>query len=469
MDKREQRHTRRGFLKGAGLGAAALAAPGCSGISESVLSAFTTRKPNFIVIFTDDQGYQDLGCYGAPLIKTPNLDQMAAEGMKFTDFYSACSVCSPSRAALLTGCYPPRVGITQVLFPKNKIGLNPSEITIADLLKAQGYATACVGKWHLGHLPDFLPTRQGFDSYFGIPYSNDMRIERDGKKGPPVMEDEKIVEHPAQQETLTKRYTERAIEFITANRDRPFFLYLPHTMPHIPLYVTKEFEGKSRGGLYGDTIEEIDSGVGEILGTLKKLGIDDNTLVVYTSDNGPWLGLNTKKNPRSMGGSALPLRAGKFSTYEGGMRVPCLAHWPRQVPAGKVCGEVAGTIDLLPTIARLAGAPLPEDRVIDGKDVWPLMSGRLGARSPHEAYYYYRGKSLNAVREGKWKLFRKNKKKGPELYDLETDVRERINMADQHPDVVKRLATRMDRFDAELKANSRPPGKVKDAAGEAKA
>jgi arylsulfatase A-like enzyme len=444
-------YTRRDFLKTVGLGAASLAVPGCEIGAQRISHRASTGRPNFIIIFTDDQGYQDIGCFGSPLISTPNLDRMADEGMKFTDFYVAASVCSPSRAALLTGCYPPRVSITKVLFPRDSIGLNPDEVTIADILKTRGYATACVGKWHLGHLPQFLPMQQGFDFYYGIPYSNDMRIKRGDKSGPPLMRNEDIIEHPANQATLTQRYTEESIKFITENKDRPFFLYLPHTMPHVPLFVSESFKGKSKRGLYGDVIEEIDWSVGRILKTLKELGIDEKTLVLFTSDNGPWLG------KRKNGGSALPLRDGKFSTYEGGMREPCIARWPGRVPAGTVCPQVCSTIDLLPTFAQLAGAKLPADRVIDGKDIWPLMSGTPGAKSPHKAFFYYRGNNLEAVRSGKWKL-RRGKK--TELYDLEADISEANNVAAEHPGIVKRLTYIMKEFDRELKANARPPGKA---------
>ncbi|NIP26506.1 MAG: sulfatase-like hydrolase/transferase [Phycisphaerae bacterium] len=462
---KEVGYTRRDFLRTAGLCTASLVVPGCAGRAQQNPPKASKGKPNFIIIFTDDQGYQDVGCFGSPNINTPNLDRMADEGAKFTDFYSAASVCSPSRAALLTGCYPPRVSITKVLFPRDKIGLNPDEVTIADVLKAQGYATACVGKWHLGHLPQFLPTSNGFDSYFGIPYSNDM----DGVKGKnrnldrawkekdyspwnvPLMRDEKIIERPADQTTLIERYTQEAVRFINENKDRPFFLYLPHTMPHIPLFVSDEFFVPDAHKAYKATIEQIDSSVGRILETLKKAGVDKNTLVVFTSDNGPWLG---KKHH---GGSALPLRDGKFTTYEGGMREPTIMRWPGKIPADHVCGEICGTIDLLPTLARLAGAEVPADRVIDGKDIWPLMLGKPGAKSPHKAYFYYKGKNLEAVRGGKWKL-RQTKK--TELYDLQDDISEKNNVAADYPGIVERLNFIMKEFDTELKANVRPPGKA---------
>jgi len=453
-------YTRRDFLKAAGFGGVSLAGLCCTGgykqtkrmvfcpcLRRCKLIPAEAGKPNFIIIFTDDQGYQDVGCFGSPLIKTPNLDRMAAAGIRFTDFYVAAAICSPSRAALLTGCYPPRVGITKVLFPKDNIGLNVKEVTIADMLKARGYTCACVGKWHLGHLPEFLPSQHGFDYYYGIPYSNDMQIKRSGKSGPPLMYNENIIEHPAEQATLTQRYTNEAIKFITENRNWPFFLYLAHTMPHVPLHSGEKFRGKSKRGLYGDVIEEIDWSVGEILKTLQELGIDEKTLVLFTSDNGPWL--DKGKN----GGSALPLRDGKFSTYEGGMRVPCIAHWPGKIPAGRVCYELCAAIDLLPTFALLAGAKAPADRAIDGKDIWPLMSGRLGAKSPHKSFYYYKGDKLEAVRNGKWKLRRV---KETELYDLDVDISEKHNLARQRPKIVKRLTNMMKKFDRQLKANCRP-------------
>jgi arylsulfatase A-like enzyme len=463
-------YTRRGFLRTLGAGMASLAVPGCVGGNRQVGGKARAGKPNFVIIFADDQGYQDVGCFGSPTIKTPNLDGMTAEGMKFTDFYSACSVCSPSRAALMTGCYPPRVGITKVLFGRDNIGLNPNEVTVADVLKGQGYATACVGKWHLGHLPEFLPTSNGFDSYFGIPYSNDMDGVKDRDKNldrawrqkdytpwnPPLMRDKEIIERPAVQTTLTERYTKEAVKFIHENKSKPFFLYLPHTMPHVPLFVSDEFFVEDVHKAYKATIEQIDDSVGQVFAALREAGVDRDTLVVFTSDNGPWL---SKKHHA---GSALPLRDGKFTTYEGGMREPCIMRWPGKIPAGKVCGEICGTIDILPTFARLAGAKVPADRVIDGRDIWPLMAGTRGAKSPHEAYFYYRGTTLEAVRKGRWKLRRSKKK--TELYDLEADISERNNLADNHPEIVKLLANVMKEYDSKLKAKSRPPGKVEKQA-----
>lgn len=432
-----------------------------------------SRPPNIILIFTDDQGYNDIGCFGSPRIRTPNLDRMAAEGMRFTDFYSANSVCSPSRAALLTGCYPTRVGIPGVLFPRHDIGLNPEEITIAEMLREKGYATACIGKWHLGHHAKFLPTQHGFDLYFGIPYSNDMTIDpgaalapdirlRDGVTVPdirngkpkknwvPLMRGNEVIEYPCDQDTLTERYTETAIRFIQAHQHEPFFLYLPHTMPHIPLAATSRFKDQSPGGFYGDVIEEIDWSIGEILETVDGLGLSARTLIIYTSDNGPW---NLKNGH---GGSAHPLRGFKFQTYEGGMRVPAIMRWPGVIPAGSTCGEVAATIDLLPTFARLANAAIPGDRVIDGRDILPLMRGDDGAATPHDHYFFYRGKQLESVRHGKWKL--RHTKKNIELYDLSTDIGESRNLAEEHPDLVDSLIKTMQAFDEKLQAHARPVG-----------
>jgi len=431
-------YTRRDFLKNIGLAVTAAAVLGCS-------KEASPAKPNFVLIFTDDQGYADVGCFGAEGFQTPNLDRMAEEGMKFTDFYVGASICSPSRAALLTGCYPPRVSITKVLFPRDNVGLNPEEVTIADVLKTRGYATACIGKWHLGHLPKFLPTQQGFDYYFGLPYSNDMWPKQSRKYPPlPLIEGQEPIELEPDQSQLTRRYTEKAIEFIKQNKDKPFFVYLPHTMPHVPLYASEKFAGKSKNGIYGDVIEELDWSVGEILNALKELGLDERTLVIFTSDNGPWL------SKKDHGGSAKPLRDGKFSTYEGGMREPCIMRWPGSIPAGTVCSEISATIDLLPTFAKLAGAKPPADRIIDGRDISALMTN-VKAKTPHEAFYYYREKKLGAVRSGDWKLvFANSKVDPPALYNLKDDISEQHDVSAKHPDVVEKLSKLADNMRQDL-------------------
>jgi len=478
--------SRRGFL-GALAGTAGAFAAQRLGLGGEGRSG--DRPPNFVVVFTDDQGYQDVGCFGSPLIKTPRLDRMAAEGRRFTSFYVAASVCTPSRAALLTGCYPQRVSLPGVLFPRSNVGLSDKETTLAELLKTRGYATACIGKWHLGHLPQFLPTRHGFDSYLGVPYSNDMwlasnmAVAKDARLGKgltpealkpgirkrnevPLVRNEEVIDYPVDQSTLTRRYTEEAVRFITANKDKPFFLYLPHTMPHVPLFASGKFKDTSKRGLYGDVIEEIDWSVGQILDTLKKLGIEGETCVVFTSDNGPWL--SKGKN----GGCALPLRGGKFTVYEGGMREPCIMRWPGRIPAGTECSEIAASIDLLPTFAKLAGAKVPTDRVIDGENIWPLMSGAAGAKTPHEAYFYLRGNAVGAVRSGDWKLHvgRTVRRKGKapqtvpsQLYNLREDISEKKDVAAAHPDVVKRLEALVAKCDADIGRNGknrRPCGKA---------
>jgi len=397
---------RRKFLKHLGAGVAVSLTTGIVGCSRAKNAL--SKKPNFIIIFTDDQGYSDVGCYGAQGFKTPNLDRMAAEGMRFTDFYVAASVCTPSRAALLTGCYPVRVGLPRVLAPETvsgmlgDTGLNPDEQTIADLLKEQGYSTMCVGKWHLGDDPEFLPTRHGFDDYFGLPYSNDMwpnHPENDEFHFPPLplIKGEKVIEYNPDQSQLTTRYTEAALQFIENNSHKPFFLYLAHSMPHVPLFVSDKFNGKSAQGLYGDVIMELDWSVGQIFKKLKDLGLDEDTMVMFTSDNGPWLTYGNHA------GSAKPLREGKGTSFDGGQREPFIIRWPGRVPAGSVCKELTSSIDILPTIVNLADADMPK-RKVDGKDIRPLIFGEPGAKTPHNVLYFYFRDELQAVRSGKWKL-----------------------------------------------------------------
>jgi arylsulfatase A-like enzyme len=429
------------------------------GIVPTLSAAESPSKPNVVIVYVDDAGYGDFGCYGNTVIRTPNIDRMAAEGTRFTDFYVAQGVCSASRTALLTGCYPNRLGILGALNPNSKNGINDQEMTIGDLLKTRGYATAIYGKWHLGFQPQFLPTRHGFDDYFGLPYSNDMGPKPSNPKNPPVplYSGEKVIETNPDMNTITARYTEHAVDFLRKNKDRPFFLYVPHTMPHVPLGASPKFRGKSKAGLYGDVIEEIDWSVGQILATIKELGLDDKTIVMFSSDNGPWLSYGNNA------GSAGPLREGKGTAWEGGVREPFVVRWPGHVPAGRVCREPLMTIDFLPTIAHVTGAELPK-LPIDGKDAWPLIHGDPGAKSPQEAYYFYYDRGLRAVRSGKWKLYFPHDYQsmtGPPgndgkaggytkahtdlaLYDLEADVGEKHNVAGEHPDVVARLSALAD-------------------------
>ncbi len=443
---------------------------------ETVNAEPTKRPPNVVLIFIDDLGYGDVEFNGAQGPRTPNLNQMASEGMKFTDFYVGCAVCSGSRTALLTGTHYQRLSMKPVLFPNSKEGLHPEEQTIADMLSDAGYRTACVGKWHLGHLPPCLPTYQGFDSYFGIPYSNDMWIDHANKlaedvvlrngvtmeelrKGAtkrnvvPLMRNEEIIEYPCDQNTITKRYTEEAIRFIETESDKPFFLYLPHTMVHLPLHVSKEFQGRT-DKLIWDAIEEVDWSVGEILKTIRAQGISENTLVVFTSDNGAAVG------------SSLPLRAKKGSVYDGGIREPTLMWWPGTIPAGSVCNEITASIDLLPTLAELCNGKL-SGRDIDGIDIRSVMLNE-DAKGPRESFVLMHGPGT--VRHGNWKYYPwKEKKQGREapkgrapsdepvqLYDISDDIGETTNVAAKHPEVCQQLQNIYEEHVAKIKATKRP-------------
>lgn len=422
----------------------------------SIYAQQAPSRPNIVVIFCDDLGYGDLGVYGHPTIKTPNLDQMAAEGQKWTNFYVAAPVCTPSRAGLMTGRLPIRSGMSsskrRVLFPDSRGGLPPGEITIARKLKEAGYYTACVGKWHLGHLPEYSPNAHGFEYYFGIPYSNDMDrvtgISREEAFGNskidyfqvPLRRNNEIIEQPADQTTITKRYTEEAVKVISDHKDQPFFLYLAHSMPHVPLFRSEEFKDRSLRGLYGDVIEEIDWSVGEVLKAIRENGLEKNTLVVFTSDNGPWLTFGEQ------GGSAGLLRGGKGGTFEGGMREPAIFWWPETIPTG-VKMEMATTLDLFPTFCRLAGTSLPSDRVYDGYDILPVILGT--GKNPRDVVFYYRDVDVFAVRKGAFKAhFQTQSEYGdqtitahnpPLLYNLLTDPSEKHDVAAQHPEIIAEI------------------------------
>ena len=455
------------------------------------------RPPNIVVIFMDDMGYGDIGPFGAAGYETPHLDRMAKEGRKFTDFYVTQAVCSASRAGLLTGCYNVRVSILGALGPKSPIGIPEDVVTLGEIAKQQGYATACYGKWHLGHHEKFLPLQHGFDEYYGLPYSNDMWPYHPGvrhlplkdrlQRWPhlPLMEGNRVINPQVMgkdQEQLTTDYTRRAVRFIEDHKDKPFLVYLPHSMVHVPLYVSEKFKGKSKRGLFGDVMMEVDWSVGQILDTLRKHALDKNTLVIFTSDNGPWLSYGDHA------GTAGPLREGKGTMFDGGCRESTLMWWPGKIPAGSVCSEPAMTIDILPTVAGLIGAELPQ-HTIDGKDIWPLISGVPDARSPHEAYLMYYGRELQAIRMGKWKLHFPHryrtldgkpggkggiptkyaqKRTGLELYDLESDVGETQNVAAEHPEIVAKIEAiaqkaREELGDSRLKVQGkgvRPAGKL---------
>lgn len=408
--------------------------------------------PNFVVVMADDLGYGDLGCYGNTEIRTPQLDRMAAEGTRLDNFYSSAPSCTPSRAGLLTGRYSARMGLERVLFPKDTKGFPKDETTIAELLKPLGYATACIGKWHIGHAPENLPQAHGFDYYFGIPYSNDMAVKERGDPPTPLMRNSEIVEQPAEQSTLTLRYTDEAIQFIRQHRDRPFFVYLPHTMPHVPLFASEAFLGKSKRGLYGDVIEEMDANMGRLLDALRAEGLAENTLVIFTSDNGPWL---IKKED---GGTAGPLRDGKGTVFEGGMRVPFLAWWPGKVPAGRVVSAASMNIDLLPSLAALAGAALPAGKPLDGRDVSGVWLGN-GA-GEERRLFYQSGPKAWAYREGDWKLILpggggpalKPIKDAPALFNLAADPGETTDVAGEHPERVQQMVAALAAHNAAVEA-----------------
>lgn len=457
------------------------------------------KQPNIVLIFIDDMGYGDLACFGATQYATPNLDKMASQGLRFTNFYAAQAVCSASRAGLMTGCYPNRVGISGALMPTAKIGLNPDEETIAEVLKKKGYKTAAIGKWHLGHHKEFLPLQQGFDEYLGLPYSNDMwPVYFDGSRNIPA-EFKRKLDYPElplirnsetikelktleDQAELTTLYTETAVDFIKRNKKNPFFLYLAHSMVHVPLAVSEKFKGKSEQGMFGDVVMEIDWSVGQILQTLKESGISDNTLVIFTSDNGPWI------NFGNHAGSTAGLREGKGTSFEGGQRVPCVMLWPDQIKEGEVCNKIAVTIDILPTLATITGAPLPEKK-IDGVNILPLLEGVKDANPRNELYYYYQRNALEAVRKGEWKLVLPHKHRSYEgvmpgkdgfpgkyatmetglaLYDLRRDPGERYDVKEMYPEVVADLTKLAEKARKDLGddltnnpgKNRREPGKL---------
>lgn len=438
--------------------------------ASSTTSLHAADKPNVIVILADDMGYADLTCFGGVDMTTPNLDNMASEGMRLTNFHTAAPTCTASRAALMTGCYPVRVGMgdviapradgsvspSRVLWPNSPFGISPDEVLIPEVLKKAGYATGLVGKWHLGDPPAFSPVKHGFDEFFGVYFSNDMNPYR-------YYRNDELLEELIDRDLQTKRYTTEAVDFIKRHQDGPFFLYLAHTMPHIPLAASPEFRGKSKRGLYGDAVMEVDWSVGQIFKTLKELGIDDNTLVIFSSDNGGWLARGEN------GGLNTPFRGGKGGTYEGGLTVPTIAWFPGKVPAGSECKELASQMDLLPTFAAIAGGETPQDRIIDGHDVTPLLYGEKDAKSPWKAYFYYFGNELHGVRSGKWKFRAKNLLKNeniyyklwreteigdspipPALYDLSRDAAETKSVLDQRPKVAARMRGYMDEMRKDL-------------------
>ena len=470
-------------------------------ISAAPANSKSADLPNIVIIFTDDQGYADVGVFGAKGFQTPNLDRLASQGRIFRNFHVAQPVCSASRAGLLTGCYPNRLGIHGALGPRAKVGISSNEMTLAELVKQRGYATAIFGKWHLGDAPQFLPLHHGFDVYFGLPYSNDMwplhpdlvkpGNEEKRKRYPELVmfEGDKIaipqITHEDQNQ-LTTWYTEHAVKFIEQNGSHPFFLYLAHNMPHVPLHVSDKFRGKTARGLYGDVIEEIDWSVGQVMDALERVGVSDKTWVIFTSDNGPWLSYGDHA------GSAYPLREGKGTCWEGGTREPCIMRWPGRIPAGSESKQMLMSLDLFPTIAKLIGAELPH-HPIDGLDVWPIISGRHGGKNPHRAYwFYYEVNQLQAVisGDGRWKLqlphtyrtlggkpgghggkpapYENRKLEKSELYDLNADISESVDVAKEHPRIVNQLEAEAEKARAELGdsltkrtgAGTREPGRV---------
>ncbi len=444
-------------------------------------------RPNIVFVLADNLGYGDIGCFGSKKHRTPHLDRMAAEGARLTSFYSTAPVCTPSRASFLTGCYPRRVSLhvdvngIPVLRAVSSRGLNPDEITIAEILRQRGYATACVGKWHLGDQPPFLPRKHGFDEFFGLPYSEDMTEKPATKiaaaRGPlPLVEGETVIEAPVDRNTLTARFTSRAIDFIEKNKSRPFFLYLPHTMPGSTLtsFASDDFRGKSNNGTYGDAVEELDWSIGQVLDALKSNGLDEKTLVIWSSDNGAiWRQSTANENIKAGRdeehglGNNRPMVGWAYSTDEGGMRMPFVARWPGKIPPGTTSDELTTAMDLMPTLAGLAGAKVPTDRVIDGKNIWPLLTGEADAKSPTEVFFYYFLTQLQALRSGKWKLYLPLDHKWEKfngdgaaaelrLVDLVIDPQEKNNVAADHPDVVERLLGYAEKARADLGDINRP-------------
>ncbi len=422
--------------------------------------------PNFVVILVDDMGYGDIGPFASKLNRTPHLDRMAREGKRLTSFYAA-PVCTPSRAQMMTGCYAKRVSLPNVIFPACPIGISAKEHTIADLLKQRGYATMAIGKWHLGDQPEFLPTRHGFDKYFGLPYSNDMGgLSKSPHSRPqpplPLLRDANVIEAPADQDTLESRYTREAVKFIRDNKDRPFFLYFPHTAVHAPLHPGADFRGKSANGVYGDWVEEVDWSVGRVLETLRELKLAERTFVLFTSDNGPAMML------RKNAGIAAPLRGAKATTWEGGMREPTIAWWPGRITPGTSCDTMMSEMDVLPTLVNLAGGKVPTDHKIDGLDIWPVLAGQTN-QSPHDALFYFLGNQLQAVRSGAWKLavtpqapgvpnVKPVIHTGPRLYNLDADIGETTDVAAQHPDIVARLQSLIEKMGTDLGVVGTGPG-----------